>query len=51
MVYDVSRNYIGDTHWREDELLQDGEDFELDRGILIQVGEATGSPDQALSGR
>ncbi len=50
MVYDVSRNYIGDMHWREDEVLQDGDEFQLDRGILIQVGEATGSMEQDLTG-
>ena len=50
MVYDVSRNYIGDMHWREDEILQDGDEFQLDRGILIQVGEATGSMEQDLTG-
>lgn len=50
MVYDVSRNYIGDMHWREDEILQDGDEFELDRGVLIQVGEAIGSMEQDLTG-
>ncbi|CAF9924935.1 hypothetical protein IMSHALPRED_006331 [Imshaugia aleurites] len=50
MVYDVSRNYIGDMHWREDGILQDGDEFELDRGVLIQVGEATGSMEQDLTG-
>lgn len=50
MVYDVSRNYIGDMHWREDEILQDGDEFQLDRGVLIQVGEATGSMEQDLTG-
>lgn len=50
MVYDVSRNYIGDMHSREDEILQDGDEFELDRGVLIQVGEATGSMEQDLTG-
>ena len=50
MVYDISRNYIGDMHWRENEILQDGDEFELDRGVLIQVGEATGSMEQDLTG-
>ena len=50
MVYDGSRNYIGDMHWREDQILQDGDEFELDRGVLIQVGEATGSMEQDLAG-
>lgn len=43
MVYDVTRNYIGDTHYRDDGIVQDGDELELDRGILIQVGEARGA--------
>ena len=49
-MYDISRNYIGDMHWRENEVLQDGDEFELDRGVLIQVGESTGSMEQDLTG-
>ena len=49
MVYDVPRNYIGDTHWRDDEIIGDGDEFELDRGVLIQVGEAAGSVEQDLT--
>ncbi|MCJ1257843.1 hypothetical protein MMC24_005669 [Lignoscripta atroalba] len=49
MVYDVPRNYIGDTHWREDEVIQDGDEMQLDRGALIQVGECLGSTEQDLS--
>ena len=37
-------------HWRDDEILQDGDEFELDRGVLIQVGEAMGSMEQDLTG-
>ncbi|KAL8921801.1 MAG: hypothetical protein Q9208_005558 [Pyrenodesmia sp. 3 TL-2023] len=39
MVYDVPRNFIGDTHWSESQAIQDGDELELDRGVLIQVGE------------
>lgn len=39
MVYDVLRNFIGDTHWRESQAIQDGEELELEKGVLIQVGE------------
>ena len=49
MVYDVPRNYIGDTHWRESDRVQDGDEIELDRGVLIQVGEVLGKVDQDLS--
>ena len=49
MVYDTPRNYIGDSHWRENDLVQDGDEIELDRGVLVQVGEAIGRADQDLS--
>ncbi|KAG8525791.1 uncharacterized protein KY384_000551 [Bacidia gigantensis] len=49
MVYDVPRNYIGDTHWRDKDPVQDGDEFELDRGVLIQVGEIVGSTEQDLT--
>lgn len=49
MVYDILRNFIGDTHWRERGPLQDGDDVELEKGVLVQVGESTGSTDQDLS--
>ncbi|KAL8871181.1 MAG: hypothetical protein Q9174_002931, partial [Haloplaca sp. 1 TL-2023] len=39
MVYDVPRNFVGDTHWRESNTLQDGDELELEKGVLIQVGE------------
>ncbi|KAI0805469.1 hypothetical protein GGR55DRAFT_277779 [Xylaria sp. FL0064] len=50
MVYDERGNFVGDTHWREDYDLADGDDLELERGgILIQVGECVGTRDQDLS--
>ncbi|KAI0542689.1 hypothetical protein GGR58DRAFT_522786 [Xylaria digitata] len=50
MVYDERGNFVGDTHWREDYDLADGDDLELERGgIIIQVGECVGSRDQDLS--
>ena len=39
MVYDVPRNFIGDTHWREPQPIQDGDELELEKGVLIQVAE------------
>ncbi|KAI4166367.1 MAG: hypothetical protein LQ342_000257 [Letrouitia transgressa] len=39
MVYDVPRNFVGDTHWREPQPIQDGDELELEKGVLIQVGE------------
>ncbi|KKK14012.1 hypothetical protein ARAM_006252 [Aspergillus rambellii] len=39
MVYDNTGYFIGDLHWRQDEGIQDGEELELDKGVLIQVCE------------
>lgn len=39
MVYDDSGNFIGDHHWRESQDIQDGDELELDKGVLIQVSE------------
>ncbi|KAB8072321.1 hypothetical protein BDV29DRAFT_192601 [Aspergillus leporis] len=39
MAYDTTGNFIGDLHWRRDEAIQDGDELELDRGVLIQVCE------------
>ena len=50
MVYDEPRNFIGDTHWRESQPIQDGDELQLDKGVLIQIGEATGKTDQDISG-
>ncbi|KAL9096279.1 MAG: hypothetical protein Q9163_006442 [Psora crenata] len=49
MVYDIPRNYIGDSHWRNSHPVQDGDEFELDRGVLVQVGDLVGSLDQDLT--
>jgi hypothetical protein len=40
MVYDDVRNFIGDTHWKEDGALQMDDEITLDEGILVQLGEA-----------
>ncbi|PCH08050.1 protein of unknown function DUF2439 [Penicillium occitanis (nom. inval.)] len=39
MVYDDAGNFIGDHHWREGHDIQDGDELELDKGVLIQVSE------------
>ena len=49
MVYDLTNNFIGDTHWRETESVQVGDDIRLDRGVLVTVGEAKGRRDQDIS--
>lgn len=49
MVYSESRNFIGDTHWRESGTIQDGNELQLDKGVLIQVGEETARTEQDLT--
>ena len=49
MVYDESKNFIGDTHCREQEPIRDGDEIKLDKGVLIQVGESVGSVEQDLT--
>ncbi|OJJ48244.1 hypothetical protein ASPZODRAFT_140557 [Penicilliopsis zonata CBS 506.65] len=50
MVYDTPGNFIGDHHWRQDEQIQDGDELELDKGVLIQVGECMERTQTDLSG-
>ncbi|KAL8682603.1 MAG: hypothetical protein Q9186_001376 [Xanthomendoza sp. 1 TL-2023] len=49
MVYDVPRNFIGDTHWREAQAIQDGDELQLEKGVLIQVGEQVERTETDLS--
>ena len=49
MVYDLPRNYIGDTHSRDDHPVQDGDELSLDKGVLVQVGEMVGTTEQDLT--
>ena len=49
MVYDESKNYIGDSHWREDEDLQEGTELKLDKGVLVDVGERIGRTETDLN--
>src|SRR6266702_6934698 len=43
MVYDVPRNFIGDTHWKETMELQEGDELTLEKGVLVEVAEAVGT--------
>lgn len=49
MVYDESKNYIGDSHWREGEELQEGTELKLDKGVLIDVQERIGETETDLA--
>ncbi|KAM5444558.1 hypothetical protein MferCBS31731_000011 [Microsporum ferrugineum] len=50
MVYDPSGNLVGDLHWRDRDMLQDGDEFELERGVLVQAGEQLESTVTDLTG-
>jgi len=43
MVYDVPRNFIGDTHWKETMEPQEGDELTLEKGVLVEVAEAVGT--------
>lgn len=50
MVYDVPRNFVGDTHWKSGDNLQDGDELTLDReGVIVQVAESIGSTETDLT--
>lgn len=49
MVYDVSSNFVGDMHWRDSGLVQVGHELQLDRGVLVQIGEEIERKEQDLS--
>ena len=49
-MYDERSNFVGDSHWRADTDLNEGEELGLERGgILVEVGECIGKKDQDLS--
>ncbi|KAK8159304.1 hypothetical protein IWX90DRAFT_368981, partial [Phyllosticta citrichinensis] len=39
MVYDQSRNHIGDTYWKEGNQLQEGDELTLENGVIVEVAE------------
>lgn len=49
MVYDDSKNYIGDAHWRETGDFQEGEELKLDKGVMVEVGEQIGQTETDLA--
>jgi Protein of unknown function (DUF2439) len=48
MVYDDSKNYIGDSHWREKGEFNEGEELKLDKGVMVEVGERIGHTETDL---
>ncbi|CAI7660950.1 unnamed protein product [Penicillium crustosum] len=49
MVYDDQGNFIGDHHWRSSDEVQDGDEMELDKGILIEVTENMGTTETDIT--
>lgn len=49
MVYDTPGNFIGDLHWRQGAGVQDGDEFELDKGAIVQVCESMEKTETDLS--
>lgn len=49
MVYDDSKNFIGDLHYRDAGDLQEGEELRLDKGVLVDVGRRTGQTETDLA--
>ena len=50
MVYDIPRNFIGDTHWKADSDLQDGDEVVLEQGgVAVQVAESVGRSETDLT--
>lgn len=49
MVYDDSKNYIGDAHWRDTSEFQEGEELRLDKGVMVEVGEQIGHTETDLA--
>ncbi|EAS30654.3 uncharacterized protein CIMG_06133 [Coccidioides immitis RS] len=39
MVYGTSGDFVGDLHMRESSTVRDGDQLELERGVLVEVGE------------
>ncbi|KAE8373599.1 hypothetical protein BDV26DRAFT_271664 [Aspergillus bertholletiae] len=50
MAYDITGNFIGDLHWRQGDAIQDGDELQLDRGVLIQVCEPMEKTETDISG-
>ena len=49
MVTDQARNHIGETYWKESHELQEGEELNLDRGVMVEVAEPVGTTQTDLT--
>ncbi|EXJ72017.1 uncharacterized protein A1O5_04520 [Cladophialophora psammophila CBS 110553] len=49
MVYDDAKNYIGDLHYRQEGEFAEGVEIQLDRGVMVEVGERLGETQTDLA--
>lgn len=49
MVYDTTAHFVGDLHWRELRDIQEGDELELETGVLVLVGETKSKTTTATS--
>lgn len=50
MVYDEGGNFVGDSHRTRSHEVDDGDEFQLDRGnVIVQVSERVGQRDQDIT--
>jgi hypothetical protein len=49
MVYDASRNFLGDTYWKEPAEIQEGDELTLDKGLMVEVAETMGTTQTDLT--
>lgn len=50
MVYDTTGGLIGDKHCKQNESVEEGDELTLDRGALVEVGEAVLTTQTDISG-
>lgn len=49
MVYDDAKNYIADLHYTKEDEFGEGLELQLDRGVLVEVGERLGETETDLA--
>jgi hypothetical protein len=49
MVYDETKNFMGDVHYREDDEIGEGTELTLDSRVLVEVGEPVGQTQTDLN--
>ena len=42
MVYDQTRNFLGDTYYKDSNELHEGDELTLDKGFMVEVADAMG---------